>query len=114
MSGHTKGPWTAVQGVFWTVEALDGQRVANTLDSECLFIGAEEFDQSQANANLIAAAPDLLDALENLLWHAEQLEEFQESERGKGQTIEQMYAAGEMHAYMVDAKALIARAKGEK
>lgn len=56
---------------------------------------------------------DLLEALENLLWHAEKLEEFQESERGKGLSADQLYEAGEMHAYMVNAKDLIARAKGE-
>ena len=59
------------------------------------------------------AAPDLLDAIENLLWHAEQLEELIESERGKGRSPEQLYAVGEMHAYMVEAKSCIAKARGE-
>lgn len=70
-------------------------------------------DEIKANVRLIAAAPDLLEAIENLLWHTEQLEELIESERGKGRSSEQLYAAGEMHAYMVEAKSCIAKARGE-
>lgn len=69
---------------------------------------------------MVSAAPplylehsDLLEAIENLLWHAEQLEELIESERGEGRSSDQLYAAGEMHAYMVDAKSCIAKARGE-
>ena len=56
---------------------------------------------------------DPLESLENLLWHAEWLEELIESERGEGRSSEQLYAAGEMHAYMVEAKSCIAKARGE-
>ena len=55
--GHTPGPWT--------VEAYDlvlanGLRVA-----DCKVSGAS-LDETAANARLIAAAPDLLEALERL------------------------------------------------
>lgn len=115
ISGHTPGPWKWMRND--TESGLDGDSPLMSQSGErvlqlgdCYPSGGEP---NAANANLIAAAPELLEALENLLWHAEQLEEFQESERGKGQTIDQMYAAGEMHAYMVAAKALISRAKGQ-
>lgn len=56
---------------------------------------------------------DPLESLENLLWHAEWLEELIESERGKGRSSEQLYAAGEMHEYMVEAKSCIEKLKAE-
>ena len=73
MSGFkgTPGPWSAVMGSsFWTVEEGGGQRIANTLDSECVFIGSDEYNHSEANARLIAAAPELLEALYNALAHS--------------------------------------------
>lgn len=52
MSKHTPGPWTAQpNGAIW---------VGDTLISVCA-IAPEE---ATANANLIAAAPDLLEALQ--------------------------------------------------
>lgn len=66
MSGHTPGPWTATRvptsiGHAWQFDPPGG----------CIYVddgGAEERDAktAEADARLIAAAPDLLDALENL------------------------------------------------
>lgn len=56
---HTKGPWETDGRTIW-----DGQRVGSvvaTLPSCGLHFNTE------ANATLIAAAPDLLEALENML-----------------------------------------------
>lgn len=56
----TPPPWTAVKGIFWTVENEDSYRIASCVESEN--VGLPERDDSQANALLIAAAPDLLKA----------------------------------------------------
>lgn len=59
---HTPGPWFAIQYANqWCIQSEEGYEGANSdvLD--------EEFtDKAEANAHLIAAAPDLLAALEVL------------------------------------------------
>lgn len=100
MSGHTKGPWFVEQDGKTSiyVSPVDRQEeiaVCNVLvidedpddDSGEWFNG----DQTKANARLIAAAPDLLEALENL-------------ENDSGQIPEHAWA-------MV--KSAIAKARGE-
>jgi hypothetical protein len=61
MSGHTPGPWRAGSHPMNEAEVfadeLDGERIA-----ECYGAG----DADQANALLIAAAPELLEALERM------------------------------------------------
>ena len=63
MSAHTPGPWRAVPnapGISDTV--IDsGRRVVADV------ISRKSTDELRANARLIAAAPELLDALEGLL-----------------------------------------------
>ena len=68
MSKHTPGPWTASEGSpsdLWHVDMPDRQF------SITVARGDEDWDMSveevQANARLIAAAPDLLDALQALV-----------------------------------------------
>ena len=65
MSGvkHTPGPWE----VCYTDEIYAGSK--HIADAFIYAIGSLE--QAVANAHLIAAAPDLLEALENLLTEAE-------------------------------------------
>jgi hypothetical protein len=69
MSGHTPGPWTikyetnvgaARSGCDWAVVAATGAFSTNT-DS------GEHDTENKANARLIAAAPELLAALEEIL-----------------------------------------------
>ena len=65
MSAHTKGPWMALPvnpkaDYYWRVS--DGE------DFVCqIFSKHGEFDNAKANARLIAAAPELLGALSQLL-----------------------------------------------
>lgn len=66
MSGHTPGPWRVIdlepQGygdpkfVTNEIECVDGRVVASVIH--------DSFDEYSMNATLIAAAPDLLEALE--------------------------------------------------
>ena len=63
MSKHTKGPWKAVRTVApkgWVIGREDGlYDIAIVRDGSAL-------EDNQANARLIAAAPDLLEALEDV------------------------------------------------
>ena len=66
---HTPGPWMATDATWVRMDGRVGVRV----------IGIGRFpdvstDEMQANALLIAAAPDLLAALENLVASADRLE----------------------------------------
>jgi hypothetical protein len=58
---HTPAPWKA---------HIDNCQNANVelSDGHCIYVGSEEqdIDTIDANARLIAAAPDLLEALQNL------------------------------------------------
>lgn len=70
MSKHTPGPWAATPcldvgryGPPWTIR-VDKQTVVASLIGAALHRGAET---AEANARLIAAAPDLLAALKELL-----------------------------------------------
>lgn len=57
---HTTGPWKATtsDGGYWWIERAEGHRAIGCLIS---------WPESEANARLIAAAPDLLFALGALL-----------------------------------------------
>lgn len=60
MSGHTPGPWVVANKVQVHDKKLGGVIA-------CCVRYARHDSVDQANANLIAAAPDLLEALENLI-----------------------------------------------
>ena len=109
----TPGPWFNGQDGFNLGCGVVYARHANGNPKDVATIRGWGGEQQQ-NSRLIASAPDLLEALENLLWHAEVLEEFIESERGRGRNADQLYADGEMHNYMVEAKASILKARGQK
>ncbi len=68
MSKHTPGPWFVTGNMTLYVES----RIGGGLAQEIAAVGPTEADsgygpQQRANADLIAAAPDLLRALECLL-----------------------------------------------
>ncbi|MFA5187055.1 MAG: hypothetical protein WC551_11285 [Patescibacteria group bacterium] len=82
MSGHTPGPWRRIQNHILSIDA----NVAMTL-SEGMSASKVEHriskEEAEANAHLIAAAPDMLEALLDLLqrhcnlcvaYHGENLE----------------------------------------
>lgn len=69
MSAHTPGPWAADFGEAYAVTAPDKGRVAicTNLKGAHGMGGRRTGDEVEANARLIAAAPDLLEALEVLV-----------------------------------------------
>lgn len=60
--GHTKGPWEIGQGLE-TIENMDGEAICNMHSSTAFQIGLD----LEANARLIAAAPELLEAVREYL-----------------------------------------------
>ncbi|WP_370601149.1 hypothetical protein [Pseudomonas nitroreducens] len=60
MSKHTPGPWKAIKNGFYkqAVMGPEGEYLTYSAGGDRL-----KGDQLEANANLIAAAPDLLEAL---------------------------------------------------
>jgi hypothetical protein len=76
---HVSGPWKAVRNAsFWeVVTPLPGQTLdqANEYSPSLAYVWGEGEEQAEANARLIAAAPDLLEALQHLMVaHGEQLD----------------------------------------
>lgn len=64
MSKHTPGPWK-VDSHGEAVLGRDGTMVADC----CIMSSRRQTPMCRANATLIAAAPDLLEACKNMLWH---------------------------------------------
>lgn len=68
MSGHTKGPWFAdkcVEGTIGGIQDSHGEHVAQAQARQPLAAGKPDYER-KANARLIAAAPELLEALEGM------------------------------------------------
>ena len=68
MTEHTPGPWRVGNrytptGVF----TADGELVANTHGAQRNFQREEQIQEQNANARLIAAAPELLEVLQEIL-----------------------------------------------
>ena len=94
MSKHTPGPWKANFAISGSVYIFGGDR-----NFVCVFNEWRDEANQEANANLIAAAPDLLEALEELLSMCQRQEDFHDD--GDGRMFERASAA-------------IAKARGEK
>ncbi len=119
MSEHTRGPWTLGDENNESAEVCMGD-VAVSLDrrsrdpGRCglLVIGREEM---LANARLIAAAPDLLEALERLAQSVEGA--VQEDYDNYCPHCDHYIVAGTVHAKdcpLVAAQAAIAKARGTR
>jgi hypothetical protein len=62
MTAHTPVPWTVKNGTVFTDDALSDP-VARTVASPSFGYGQTRHDEAMANARLIAAAPEMLEAL---------------------------------------------------
>lgn len=119
MSKHTPGPWVIRDKEPVVVHLGPGSRmhVIETCGDETFHIGfasswvnnPEDAKEAIANANLIAAAPDLLADLELA---AETLRRYEALHRAKG-TQESLDKADANQALAIRFEATIARAKGE-
>ena len=68
MSKHTPGPWPSNEyttSVFVPLKAIDCERIGFSIG----FVNGHREKEAAANARLIAAAPDLLSALNAMLTH---------------------------------------------
>ena len=65
---HTPGPWVAVnEGPHWNNPKINMWNVYHGSDKEHVVDQVIECAYSEATAHLIASAPDLLEALQNLM-----------------------------------------------
>lgn len=117
MSKHTPGPWHCSYGqwgdhsedlgggmTIYMGEASRGKATIRTshhiLYGEDIYEGDSEFEEIRANANLIAAAPEMLEALERAV-------EFLPDPSTRG--VKTIPAPTQV---AIDARAAIAKAKG--
>lgn len=64
---HTPGPWHWVdRGHYYRLETLDGYEIADD-GSSCGEYGGWMYSPDEPNARLIAAAPELLEALQEAI-----------------------------------------------
>lgn len=70
---HTPGPWKYEAG-FVLIPDPKGEYVEAEIDEQLLAHGGAELEECKANARLIAAAPELLAALQSLFFAVDHLE----------------------------------------
>ena len=117
---HTPGPWSIHQygigapitvneglpteRVFWEFSVGAGETLIGSVQGTTPIAGGypriDNRDEVEANANLIAAAPELLEALENLLRHAD--------------FIRRAFSIDASDREVTEAKAAILKARGDK
>jgi hypothetical protein len=96
-SKHTKGPWTFIDHQGYNTIEGQGEMIACIPTRED-FRANFKTDEGQANRRLIAAAPEMLEALENLITEL--------NESGAIESIQVKTA--------IDAVKAIAKARGDK
>ena len=74
MNAHTPGPWTAQHnGVYWQIDSKRDGQVGDVCASNTIFRDQELLSEketaviAEANARLFAAAPELLEALRDIV-----------------------------------------------
>lgn len=109
---HTPGPWRigdAGQTVFGPKSDQPSPITIATLPGETPRVATSE---RKANACLIAAAPELLEALQRLLWKAQdQLYALKNSRNNYTDSSEYV---SQLKDYINNARAAITKAKGEQ
>ena len=101
MSTQTQGPWTIDK-------SLKGEYLCESMNTDSYEIVFRCEDIKQADAKLIAAAPDLLAALEEMTEYMEEAHANEIERNHYGDTAPCSYCVN-----IAAAKAAIAKAKGE-
>lgn len=110
---HTKGPWRHGVGHTVVSDHANGIEINGALVPE--YYGGNMIAESVSpnNAHLIAAAPDLLEALEAALFKMEDDEVTIDGEWGGCRSLATMEAQDDLSSEIVQARTAIAKAKGE-
>ena len=66
-SKHTQGPWGHHPGTRYCISQQPSETISNVPHAECINLDSRSKEENEANAKLIAAAPELLEALTELL-----------------------------------------------
>lgn len=111
---HTPGPWSVGQQI-----GAGSLRIIAPKDTHGQFTVAETWDiptpdgmeAEEANARLIAAAPELLEALERLTEKVARANDLQHSRKSRTIPTEDW---SELYQLAAEARAAIAKAKGEE
>lgn len=90
IAGHTPGPWRLC-GAFGMQGLVEPSAGGNPVASVTGYY--HHAGQTEANARLIAAAPDLLEALQRLIPHAVHMESCSHDDDGVRRDIERARAA---------------------
>jgi len=109
MIGHTKGPWSVHPGHYPGFLVVKGASFNISVVTTARDLDFNDFCARRADAHLIAAAPDLLEALERA---AIQFRHYELSHREKG-TDDSMRKAEVNADLAYDLEQVIAKAKGE-
>ena len=86
MSGHTPGPWEAFLPLSdypndWRVRSDDYGEIASLHEDYTAAKDLSRFEEIEANARLISAAPEMLDALHRIVRDADQLDALADLQR---------------------------------
>lgn len=114
MSAHTPGPWAEEWNMHRVNRCADPVRQARIVaGANNMTVVAVPFgngvENREANASLIAAAPELLAFAQ---WALNDLEIFERSLPPKGATKERQRLHGILRSRLADGRAAIAKAKG--
>ena len=107
MSKHTPGPWWLGRDPshFGSLTSITGGSDSTGGIRSVAEVGGLDIDEAEANARLISAAPDMLEALHDVLRYCVTPSGL--PDKNKGRTPEQ-------DAAMAKAKAAIAKAEGNQ
>ena len=114
---HMQGSWEVDENA--PLLPIEGHAIRDTKDGFTLAMlweggGTDGKSMQRANANLIAAAPEMLEALEDALEQLKRFEVGVDGEMGWRRNWEEIDKSGEHCPEITAARAAIAKAKGEQ